>query len=99
MIAADKRIRVLLADGSIKAEVAHRLEGTLAAAGSPDDWTPTTDARVRMAVAVALKAIHDELEARPGLTWEESVALDALLGQHWINEVIVYLHERRGADQ
>ncbi len=95
MIAGDKSIRVLLGDGSIKAEVVHRLQGTLAKYPSdPAQWTPIQDARVRMAITLTLKAIHDELEARPGQNLEESMALDVLLRQPWINAVVEYLRER-----
>lgn len=95
MIAGDKRVRVLLGDGTIEAEVARRLADTLATAGDRTEWTPTTEARVRMAVAVALHAIHRELSARPGLPWDESMALDVLLGQPWVNRVMAHLDRNR----
>ncbi|GAA1850018.1 hypothetical protein ACFQZV_07290 [Microbacterium koreense] len=90
----DKRIRVMLGDGSIQREVVRRLATVLAKyPANPADWSAVHEAHVRLAVTVTLKAIHDELEARPGLTYDESVALDALLGQRWINSVMTRLRE------
>lgn len=87
-----KPIRTLLRDGTITAEVLRRLKGTLAKYPvNPADWTATQEAHVRMAVMVTLKNIHAELEARPGLLPDESMALDVLLGQAWLNDVITRL--------
>ncbi|WP_136053585.1 hypothetical protein [Microbacterium sp. K5D] len=98
MIADDKRIHAMLGDGTIEAEAALRLEGKLAGIGSRDSWSPLSQARVHAAVRRTLSAIHHELVARPGIAWEESVALDALLGQYWITVVTDYVFARRGVD-
>ncbi|AZH79148.1 MULTISPECIES: hypothetical protein [Microbacterium] len=95
MIAADQSIKAILGDGTIEAEAARRLKVKVAGVGTRDSWSPVTDARVRMAVTRVLSAIHDELVARPGIVWEESVALDALLGQYWLNVVIDYVFDGR----
>lgn len=93
-----KPIRTLLRDGSILTEVVHRLQEMLATYPSnPAEWTPVQDARVQMAIKLTLKAIHHELEARPGLVLDESMLLDVLLGQGWVNAVMTRLHERGGA--
>lgn len=98
MIPADKTIRQILHNGSIQAEVAIRLKDTLAASGSPDTWNPITEARVQMAVKVTLGAIRDELAARPGITWDESSALDDLLGQQRLKSVLEYLRMKLEED-
>lgn len=95
MIAAGKSIKAILGDGTIEAEAARRLKVELAGVGSRDSWSPLTDARARVAVTRTLSAIHDELVGRPGIVWEESVALDALLGQYWLNVVIDYVFDGR----
>lgn len=99
MIPADKSIRQILHNGSIQAEVALRLKDTLAAAGNPADWSPITEARVQMAVKVTLSAIRDELAARPGITWDESSALDDLLSQQRLKSVLEYLRMEIGGVQ
>ena len=81
-------VRALLGDGSVQADVLRRVEPALAAAGDTADWSPVQEARVRMAVAVALQAIHRELSATPGLPWDEAAALDVLLGQAWVNDIM-----------
>jgi hypothetical protein len=94
VIPADKPIRTLLRDGTVQAEVIRRLRPTLAKYPvNPADWTATTEAHIRMAVAVALKTVHTELEARPGLLPDESMALDVLLSQAWLNGLIARFRE------
>jgi len=94
MSALGKPVRVLLGDGTVQREVMKRLRPTLAKyPAHPADWTATQEAHIRMAVAVALKAIHTELDARPGLLPHESMALDALLGQDRINDIMSRLRE------
>lgn len=94
MSALGKPVRVLLGDGTVQREVLKRLRPTLAKYPvNPADWSAVQEAHVRMAVAVTLKAIHTELSATPGLPWDESMALDALLGQDRINDIMVRLRE------
>jgi len=92
MSALGKPVRVLLGDGTVQREVLKRLRPTLAKYPvNPADWTATTEAHIRMAVAVALKKVHAELSATPDLPWDEAAALDVLLGQAWLNNVITRL--------
>lgn len=88
MTAPRRPVRALLGDGSVPADVLRRMAPTLAAAGDPAQWTPTTEARVRMAAAVALKAVHTKLSATPGLPWDEAAQLDVLLGQAWVEDIM-----------
>ncbi len=92
MSALGKPVRVLLGDGTVQREVLKRLAPTLAKYPvNPADWSAVQEAHIRMAVAATLKAIHGELSATPGLPWDEAAALDALLGQDRINDVITRL--------
>ncbi|GAA1936566.1 hypothetical protein GCM10009775_30580 [Microbacterium aoyamense] len=99
MSAPRRPVHALLGDGSVPADVLRRMEPALAAAGDPATWSPVAEARVRMAAAVALKAVHTELSATPGLPWDEAAALDVLLGQAWVNEVVAQVRKRAAIDR
>jgi hypothetical protein len=79
--------RSLLAGKTIDREVSRRLQGTLAFDGETwqelrgADWRPTTEARAQMMVRAVIGDIHNELEH--GLPWDQSAALDVILGQFW----------------
>ncbi|MDT0179194.1 hypothetical protein Q9S36_03095 [Microbacterium sp. ARD31] len=81
-------MRALLGDGTIPADVLRRMDPALAAAGDPATWSPVAEARVRVAAAVALKAVHTKLSATPDLPWDEAAQLDVLLGQSWVEDIM-----------
>jgi len=79
--------RSLLAGKTIDREVSRRLQGSLSYDGETwqelrgEDWHPTTEARAQMLVRAVIGDIHNELQH--GLPWNQSAALDEILGQLW----------------